>query len=177
MSSSSSSETMNTARVTEFHKPYSVESIPVPTSSSIGANDVLVKIAVAGYCHTDAMVAEGVMGSKLPITGSHEGAGTVAAVGSDVTKFKVGDRIMVGLMTHLCGECRSCKQGADKEHYCPKQDDFPGITRDGCFADYVWVRGRRPPIPTWAACCVEVSTVLTHQRRPTHVRVKNCPMR
>lgn len=135
---------MKAARLTSFNSPYTTQDIPIPSASSLGANDVLVKIAVAGYCHTDAMVASGVLGSTLPLTGSHEGAGTVVAVGRAVTKFAPGDRIMVGLMTHLCGRCRECGMGADREHYCKQQGQWPGIFRDGCFAEYVWVRrGRR----------------------------------
>jgi Zn-dependent alcohol dehydrogenase len=61
--------------------------------------DLLVKVAVASNCHTDSMVQAGTFSTKLPCTASHEGSGTVVAVGSDVKEFKAGDRVMCGLVS------------------------------------------------------------------------------
>ena len=80
----------------------------MPTPRDLGAYDLPLKVTVASCCHTDGMVSAGIMGTKLPCTASHEGTGTVAAVGSDVQEFKVGDRVMAGLLRNRCGHCPDC---------------------------------------------------------------------
>jgi len=127
---------MKAVQVVEFNKPYQINTVDVPSPPT--PNDILVKVAVAGYCHTEQLVAEGVFKSKLPITASHEGSGTIVSVGSSVKDFAPGDRVMVGIMTHACGKCRSCQLGKDMKHYCQHSDAMTGVTRDGCFAEYVW---------------------------------------
>ena len=109
----------------------------MPTPEKLGLTDILVKVAVGSYCHTDSMVSAGVFGSKLPITGSHEGAGTVLAVGSSVKNFKPGDRVMCGLMKGPCGKCRTCQGPEDYRHYCPNSGPSTGILTDGAFAEYL----------------------------------------
>ncbi|KAI4936670.1 hypothetical protein J4E86_011287 [Alternaria arbusti] len=84
------------AQVISFNEPYKVHEIPVP--SELAPHDLLVKVAVASLCHTDFMVSSGAMGTPLPCTGSHEGAGTVVATGTSVTQFAVGDRVMAGIL-------------------------------------------------------------------------------
>jgi alcohol dehydrogenase, propanol-preferring len=85
------------------------------------------------------MVADGVFGTELPCTASHEGAGTVVAMGKDVKDWKVGDRCMVALKPHLCGKCSSCTgpNADEKRHYCPNAGKTPGVTGDGAFAEYM----------------------------------------
>ncbi|MCJ1431733.1 hypothetical protein MMC27_001088 [Xylographa pallens] len=128
--------TMIAAQVVEFNKPYRIHSIPTPSPSSIHAYDLIVRIAVASLCHTDSMVARGSFHSHLPITGSHEGAGTVVAIGSAVTNFSLGDRVMCGIKTHRCMECRTCRGPEEYRNYCPNNDGDLGIRRDGAFAEY-----------------------------------------
>lgn len=94
-------------QVVEFNKPYQINSVPVPDPSSLGPHDLLVKIAVASYCHTDSMIQSGVFGTSLPVTASHEGAGTVVATGESATSFQ-GTRVMCGLPFHPCGKCMDC---------------------------------------------------------------------
>ncbi|MCJ1387794.1 hypothetical protein MMC18_000637 [Xylographa bjoerkii] len=127
---------MLAAQVIEFNKPYRIHSVPTPSPSSLPPSDLLVKIAIASLCHTDSMVARGSFHSRLPITGSHEGAGTVVAVGSAVTNFSIGDRVMCGLKTHRCMECRTCRGPEEYRNYCPNHDGDLGILRDGAFAEY-----------------------------------------
>lgn len=127
----------------QFNKPYKLSTIPVPTD--LAPNDLLIRVAVASLCHTDYMVRDGTMGSPLPITGSHEGAGTVVAVGSSVTDFQPGDRVMAGIIYHACGECADCKGTESSTQHCTNAAYCGLKGADGFFAEYARVDAR------WAA--------------------------
>ncbi|CAK7201476.1 hypothetical protein SEUCBS139899_004180 [Sporothrix eucalyptigena] len=133
-------DTMTAAQVVEYHKPYQLNTVPVP--KNLEPNDLLVKIAVASFCHTDIMVMEGKFGgSKMPITGSHEGSGTVVAVGSAVAvsgEFAVGDRVMCGTPRNTCGTCAECTGPEESQRqYCSALEGHCGVLSvDGFFAEY-----------------------------------------
>ncbi|WP_307851665.1 NAD(P)-dependent alcohol dehydrogenase [Williamsia sp. CHRR-6] len=85
----------------------------------LGPHDVLIDIAFAGICHSDIHTARDEWGgTSYPVVPGHEIAGTVAAVGSEVTLHKVGDRVGVGCFVNSCGECAACKDGY--EQFCAK---------------------------------------------------------
>lgn len=85
----------------------------------VGAKDVRIDIRWAGICHSDIHTVQGDWGPQhYPLAVGHEIVGTVAEVGSDVTKFSVGDRVGVGCLVNSCGECESCEAGS--EQYCLK---------------------------------------------------------
>lgn len=107
---------------------------------------MLIKVAVGSLCHTDGMVSDGIMGTKLPCIASHEGAGTVVKLGSAVKEFQVGDRILCSLTYHRCGVCADCIGLERDRQYCSKTGGHNGITRDGSFAEYEIVDGRE--------CCI-----------------------
>ena len=80
-------------------------------------HDVLIEIKYAGICHSDIHTARGEWGPvNYPLVPGHEIAGIVTQVGSEVTKFAVGDRVGVGCMVDSCGECVNCHKG--EEQYC-----------------------------------------------------------
>jgi uncharacterized zinc-type alcohol dehydrogenase-like protein len=84
-----------------------------------GPGDVVVEIAYCGICHSDIhQVRDEWGGSIYPMVPGHEIVGKVTAVGSDVTKFKVGDLAGVGVTVRTCMQCENCKAGA--EPYCLK---------------------------------------------------------
>ena len=84
-----------------------------------GPKDVVVDIEFCGICHSDLhQVRDEWGGSMYPMVPGHEIVGKVAAVGSDVTKFKVGDAAAVGVTVETCMVCENCKAGA--EPYCLK---------------------------------------------------------
>jgi D-arabinose 1-dehydrogenase-like Zn-dependent alcohol dehydrogenase len=82
------------------------------------------------------MVSNGIFGAPPPITASHEGSGTVAAVGSEVTKFSVGDRVMCGIPYKPCGQCGDCTGPEKYRQYCANFGGLKGVTSDGYFAEY-----------------------------------------
>lgn len=90
------------------------------TRHPMGDNDVLVEILYSGICHSDLHQVHGdwVPGS-YPMVPGHEIVGRVAAVGENVTKFKVGDLAGVGTMLNSCGECEHCKGG--EEMFCDER--------------------------------------------------------
>lgn len=82
-------------------------------------HDVLIEIKYAGICHSDIHTARGEWGPvQYPLVPGHEIAGLVAEVGSEVTKYAVGDRVGVGCMVDSCRECENCRKG--EEQYCLK---------------------------------------------------------
>lgn len=84
---------------------------------AVGANDVLIEVAYAGICHSDIHTVRGDWGpQQYPLVPGHEIVGTVAEVGSDVTRHRVGDRVGVGCMVSSCGACVNCRKG--EEQYC-----------------------------------------------------------
>lgn len=104
--------------------------------NELGPYDILLKVAVAAFCHTDAMVSDNLMkGTMLPITASHEGCGTVVAVGSDVQDFQTGDRVLAGIPRDCCGTCADCK--SSDEQYCEHRAGGIGLQVDGAFAEYL----------------------------------------
>lgn len=103
---------------------------------------MLVRVAVASFCHTDGMVTAGIFKTALPCTASHEGAGTVAALGSSVTEFHIGDRVLCGLTYGRCGTCADCTGPEEGTQYCKKIGGTLGLSLDGNFAEYVVIDAR-----------------------------------
>ncbi len=102
---------------------------PVPTP-----NGVVVKVEATGLCRSDW---HGWMGHDpdivLPHVPGHELAGTVAAVGSQVKGWRVGDRVTAPFVCG-CGHCFECHSG--NHQVCEKQFQ-PGFTAWGSFAEHV----------------------------------------
>ncbi|WP_312586888.1 NAD(P)-dependent alcohol dehydrogenase [Comamonas terrigena] len=80
-------------------------------------NDVAIEIEFAGVCHSDLHTVRGDWGvPRYPVVPGHEIIGRVTAVGADVTRFTVGQRVGVGCMVDSCQHCPACAQGL--EQYC-----------------------------------------------------------
>ncbi|PYY32586.1 NAD(P)-dependent alcohol dehydrogenase [Curtobacterium sp. MCJR17_055] len=79
--------------------------------------DVMIDIDYAGICHSDIHTVRGEWGGiEYPQVVGHEIVGHVSEVGSDVTKYRVGDLVGVGCMVNSCRECEQCLAG--QEQYC-----------------------------------------------------------
>ena len=97
-----------------------------------GPHDVAIEIKFAGICHSDIHTVKAEWGQpNYPVVPGHEIAGVVTAVGSGVTKYKVGDHVGVGCFVDSCRECSSCLAGL--EQYCKRRmtTTYNGIGRDG----------------------------------------------
>ncbi|XWS39903.1 hypothetical protein CRYUN_Cryun18bG0094600 [Craigia yunnanensis] len=85
-----------------------------------GPDDVFIKVMCCGICHTDLHQTKNDLGmSNYPMVPGHEVVGEVVEVGSDVTKFSVGDIVGVGCIVGSCRNCRPCN--IDNEQYCLKK--------------------------------------------------------
>jgi aryl-alcohol dehydrogenase len=92
-------------------------------------DEVLVRIAGAGLCHTDLAARDQHVPSPLPIVLGHEGSGVVEKVGSRVRKVKPGDHVVLSYVA--CGTCVPCRKGW--EHLCLNSFayNFGGMRPDG----------------------------------------------
>lgn len=106
------------------------------TSDPVGGdNQVIIKTGYAGICGSDLHIFSGdfIPRTKLPLIQGHEFGGDIVAVGKNVKKFKVGDRVVADPII-WCGECPACKIS----HYpaCTKLK-LLGVDMDGGFGEYV----------------------------------------
>jgi len=100
----------------------------------VGPHDVAFDIKFAGICHSDIHTVKAEWGQpNYPVVPGHEIAGVVTEVGSEVTRYKVGDHVGVGCFVDSCRECDNCKAGL--QQYCTgeggKIDTYNATGRDG----------------------------------------------
>jgi 2-desacetyl-2-hydroxyethyl bacteriochlorophyllide A dehydrogenase len=137
-----------------------IRDVPVP---ELGPTDALVEISHCGICGTDIhLVLEGMgrPGSGL----GHEWAGTLAAVGSAVTGWELGARVVAGAAPG-CGECRACRRG--RPSVCLRREPIDYLEFRGAFARYTKVAATRllrvpESLSTRAAALTEPTAVAMH---------------
>lgn len=114
-----------------FNAPPQLKNVPDPITETHG---VIVKVMATGVCRSDW---HGWVGHDAdihpPHVPGHELAGVVAAVGKNVTKWQIGDRVTVPFVGG-CGACSQCASG--NQQICDHQFQ-PGFTHWGSFAEYV----------------------------------------
>lgn len=97
----------------------------------IRANDVAFDISFAGICHSDIHQAREEWGDALfPMVPGHEIVGIVTAVGSEVSRFSIGERIGVGVFIDSCRNCGNCKRGLQQYCYEGMTGTYNGYERD-----------------------------------------------
>ena len=111
----------------------------------VGPHDVALQISYAGICHSDIHQVNEEWGSAIfPMVPGHEIAGIVTSVGTSVTKFKIGDRIGVGVFIDSCRTCDKCLAGL--QQYCDEgmtgtyntyERDGKTIAKGGYSKDFV----------------------------------------
>lgn len=115
---------------TAYGEVPSVREVPDPTCPSDG---VVIAVGATGVCRSDWHAWKGHDPVELPHIPGHELAGTVAEVGPEVTRWRVGDRVTVPFVCG-CGVCEYCAAG--EAQVCPDQTQ-PGFTGPGSFAERV----------------------------------------
>ncbi len=124
---------MKAAVYDNFREPLTIRNVPDPAPRKDG---VVIRVEATGLCLSDW---HGWMGHDPDITPphvpGHELAGVIEAVGSDVVKWKTGDRVTLPFVCG-CGSCPQCLSG--NHQVCDKQFQ-PGFTHWGSFAEYVAV--------------------------------------
>jgi threonine 3-dehydrogenase len=129
-------ETMKALVKSKPEKGLWMQEVPIPEP---GHNDVLINVTKSAICGTDLHIYEwddwAQKTIRTPMVIGHEYVGYVAAVGSEVTNVKEGDRV-TGEGHIACGHCRNCRRG--RQHICEKTVGI-GVHIDGAFAEYVKV--------------------------------------
>jgi D-arabinose 1-dehydrogenase-like Zn-dependent alcohol dehydrogenase len=122
--------TMRAERFYADTKTIAVEDVPIPEP---GSGEVLVKVAFCGICHSDLSLINGTFPAQRPVvTQGHEASGTIAKLGTGVTGWAEGDRVIVPA-GRPCTTCANCRRG-----------DFTNCLRiqlmafayDGAWAEY-----------------------------------------
>lgn len=104
-------------------------------------NEVLVKVAAAGVCHSDLHTIQGIIEKPFPIVAGHEGAGVVVEAGEGTTLVKPGDHVILSWVPD-CGRCYYCITG--RPNLCDARAPFAaGTLADGT------VRFQRDGQPVW----------------------------
>jgi aryl-alcohol dehydrogenase len=118
----------------ETSAPFSIEELEL---DSLRSDEVLVRIAGAGVCHTDLICRDQVYPVPLPCVLGHEGSGIVEEVGTEVSHLKKGDAVVLSYRS--CGECINCNR-AEPSHCinifpcnfsCVRSDGSTTLSRDG----------------------------------------------
>ncbi|WP_115718241.1 NAD(P)-dependent alcohol dehydrogenase [Gallaecimonas mangrovi] len=116
---------------------------------ALRSDDVAIEIDYCGVCHSDIHAAENDWGNSVyPVVPGHEIIGHITAIGSSVSRFKVGDVVGVGCMVDSCKDCAACDDGL--EQYCLNgfvgtyngTDKIDGTITYGGYSDSIVVHER-----------------------------------
>ena len=114
------------AVVREKSGPFLIEDVELDEPRD---DEILVRIAASGLCHTDLVARDGYMPIPFPAVLGHEGAGVVEKVGNRVTKVKAGDHVVMSFRS--CGVCPSCARGLPANCLDFFKLNFAGLRPDG----------------------------------------------
>src|SRR5438105_3245170 len=106
--------------------PLTLTEVSLPPPSG---HELLLAVQACGVCRTDLHLLDGELPAiPFPVTPGHEIVGVIAALGPQVTRFRIGDRVGVPWLAFTCGECAYCRSG--QENLCERAR-FTGYTRAG----------------------------------------------
>src|SRR5882757_7737352 len=105
-----------------------------------GAGQVRIRVEACGICHTDAATVTGIYpGLTLPRVPGHEVVGRIEALGSGVSRWRIGQRVGVGLIAGEDGVCEPCRRGDTVNCQNPV---VVGVTVDGGYAEVMLAEAR-----------------------------------
>ncbi len=111
------SATVRAAVMREVGTPLRIEEITLPAP---GPNQVRVRMAATGVCHSDLSLARGTLAQPVPAVLGHEGAGRVIEVGDGVRGLRIGDAVLLN-WSPPCRGCWWCTHG--EPYLCPRAGD------------------------------------------------------
>jgi D-arabinose 1-dehydrogenase-like Zn-dependent alcohol dehydrogenase len=127
---------MRRVQISQPHGPLEIveQDIPEP-----GPRMVRIKVQACGICHSDTITVDGIFSwIQYPRVPGHEVVGVIDAIGPDVARWQVGQRVGVGWHGGNCGYCDSCRRG--NSFACETETRITGITSDGGYADFMIAR-------------------------------------
>ena len=128
-----------TYKAVEVSAPGVLRVVERPISEP-GPGQVRIRVEACGICHTDSATVNGVYpGLTLPRVPGHEVVGRIDALGSGVSRWKVGQRVGVGLIAGEDGTCEPCRRGDTV--YC-QNPVVSGVTVDGGYAEMMIAAAR-----------------------------------
>jgi propanol-preferring alcohol dehydrogenase len=128
-----------TYKAVEVSAPGTLRIVERPVSDP-GAGQVRIRVEACGICHTDASTVTGTYpGLKLPRIPGHEVVGRIEALGSGVSRWKIGQRVGVGFFGGEDGVCEPCRRGDIVNCQNPV---IPGVTVDGGYAEVMIAEAR-----------------------------------
>jgi propanol-preferring alcohol dehydrogenase len=129
----------DTYKAVEVSAPGVLRVVERPVSEP-GASQVRIRVEACGICHTDAATVTGTYpGLNLPRVPGHEVVGRIEALGSGVSRWKIGQRVGVGLIAGEDGVCEPCRRGDFVNCQNPV---VSGVTVDGGYAEVMIAESR-----------------------------------
>ena len=120
--------------------------------------EALVRMIACGICHTDIAARDGLFGLDFPAVFGHEGAGIVESVGTEVSRVRPGERVVISFAS--CGKCSNCLAGHpahctafDELNFGSARPDGSSAIHDAGGARWVAFFSANPPllIRSWRA--------------------------
>lgn len=122
---------MRAMMLEKANTPLKLQELPIPEPAP---NQIQVKVLACGICRTDLHIIDGELSEPhLPLIPGHQIAGVVEKMGSNVSQFKIGDRVGIPWLGGSCGHCKFCLKGS--ENLCDNAT-YTGYMVNGGYADY-----------------------------------------
>lgn len=118
-------------KAAQISQPGQMDLVDIPCPEP-APNEVLIRVMASGICGTDVHIFRGEYLGGYPVIPGHEFSGVVEAVGSQVTRFKPGDRVAVE-PNIACDNCEACLN--NRQNFCENWQAV-GVTRPGGMAQY-----------------------------------------
>ena len=138
-----------------------LQDVPLP---QVEPGEVLLRVRACGICGSDLKIQDGQHPCTPPVVIGHEFAGEIIEIGSDVSGWKAGDRVVSEQHFKACGRCRACLTG---NAFACSSKRAPGYFSDGAFAEFIrvpaWLLHRIPDKLSFVeAAFTEPSAVAVH---------------